>query len=115
MAPPRICTVCFVAVISLGVGFIAVGTLVIPVLPYIQLDVVLSLKELADSQIHDATLSMLKKAGRNQWLMWSLAGAILCVIGGIGLRTSLQLQALAKKDESRDNAYGRPSGAGPIT
>jgi hypothetical protein len=98
---PKICTVCFISVIVLGVGFVAIGVLLTPVLPYFQLDAVLSPKELADPQVRDVTLVILKKAGGNQWLLWFLAGAMPCAIGGVGLFASMRMHAQARKGESR--------------
>jgi hypothetical protein len=98
----NICTLCFLAVIILGLGFLALGVVVIPTLPYFQLDAVLSPEELADPQVQDATLSLLKKAGGNQWLMWSVAGVMLCIIGGIGMLASLQARACSEKSRLGD-------------
>jgi hypothetical protein len=91
MHSQKTCAVCFVSVLILGASFVAVGLLLMPVLPYFQLDAVLSPEDLANPQVHDATLAMLRKAGGNQWLLWTLAGAMLCVVGGIGLRASLRI------------------------
>jgi hypothetical protein len=102
MNPPKICTVCFIGVIVLGVGFVAIGLLLTPVLPYFQLDAVLSPKELADPQVRDVTLAILEKAGGNQWLMWSLAGVMFCAIGGVGLFALMRMHALPRKGTSRD-------------
>ena len=93
MRPGTICTACFVAVIILGVGFVALGVLVIPVLPYFQLDVVLSPKELADPGVRNTTLTLLKRATGNQWLVWTTAGAVLCIIGAIGIRALSRMGA----------------------
>jgi hypothetical protein len=67
------------------------GLFVVPVIPYAQLDAVLSPEELADREVRDSTLAMLKKASGNQWLFCTLAGVALGIIASIGLRASGRL------------------------
>lgn len=75
----------------MGVLMTFLGVMVIPVLPHLQLDVVLTQEELRDEATREATLQMLKKAGGNQWLFWTVPGLILVAVGAVGrlaLRTN---------------------------
>jgi hypothetical protein len=67
----RVCRTCFGVLLAVGIGFLFVGLVVVPVLHYFQLDAVLTRRELADRQKHHATLVMLKRAAGNQWLFWA--------------------------------------------
>ena len=108
MSASSTCTVCFGAVIVVGVGFVCSGLFVILTLPHFQLDVVLSPSELADPQIRDATLALLKKAYKgNEWLMWTTAGAILSVIGCVGLVASLRVRMPQKETEVPLTSHAR--------
>ncbi len=96
MNPGRTCTICFLAVVLLGVGFVVIGVFVIPVLPHFQLDVVLSPTQLADPRVRDATLAVLERANGNQWLMWTVAGVVLCLVGVTGMHASLRRQMCSR-------------------
>lgn len=62
--------------------------MLIPVLPYFQLDAVLTEDQLKDDTMRESTLAMLKKASGNQWVIWTLGGAAQLAIGVIGLMAS---------------------------
>ena len=87
-----VCRICFGLLLAAGIGFLLVGLVVVPVLPYFQLDAVLTRTELADRQKSDATLVLLKKAAGNQWLFWSAAGLVVTVTSAVGLRAALGLE-----------------------
>ena len=76
---------CFIATIVLGLFFLFLGLCVIPVLPWTQLDAVLTQEELTDEALRKSTLEMLKRASGNQWLFWALGGAAQVAIGVSGL------------------------------
>ena len=63
----------------------AAAVLLVPALPYFQLDAVLTPQQLADVQTRDATLALLKKASGNIWLLWFVAGLAVTSCAGIGL------------------------------
>src|SRR5579883_173765 len=86
-APGRITQTCFIVLIAVGLGFLFVGLLVKPIMPYIQLDRVLTPEELLDPNKRDATVALLKKAAGNEWLFWTASGLVVTVTSGIGLRT----------------------------
>jgi hypothetical protein len=100
MTPTKVCRYCHVVVMVVGAGFLAIGLFVVPVLPYFQLDVVLSPTELRNQQVHDATLGMLKAASGNQWLVWIAAGGLLVVTGVIGFFASQRLDSDQSTGES---------------
>ena len=68
--------------------FLIVGIFVIPTLPYIQLDAVLSGEELDNDALRESTLALLKKASGNQWALWALGGVAQLAIGVLGLRAN---------------------------
>lgn len=100
MTPVRTCQCGFLLVMLTGAGFLAIGLFVVPILPYFQLDVVLSPAELADARVCGSTLEMLKAAGGNLWLMWTVAGIVLASIGTIGFRASLRLHLDSSRDQN---------------
>ena len=76
---------CFIGTILLGLGFLLVGLVIIPVIPHFQLDVVLTQDELTDDALRNSTLAMLKKASGNQWVVWTIGGVGQLVLGIAGL------------------------------
>jgi len=89
---------CFAAMLAVGVGFVAIGLVVIPVLPYFQLDRVLSPAELADESKSAATLALLEKAAGNAWLLWSLGGLVVMVLSSVGLWAMRKCELLVASD-----------------
>jgi hypothetical protein len=85
----RVCRICFGVLLAVGIGFLFVGLVVVPLLPHLQLDAVLTPWELADRQKRDATLVMLKRAAGNQWLFWAAGGLVVTVTSVVGLRAAL--------------------------
>ena len=77
---------CFKALFVVGMGYLLIGMFLVPYLPYFQLDAVLTKAELADQGKRQATLELLKRASGNQWLFWSVAGALVSSLSAIGLR-----------------------------
>jgi len=77
---------CFTALLVVGIGFMLIG-MFLAVLPYTQLDHVLSPEEFTDKAKRAATLAMLKRAGGITWLLWSLAGLVLAVLSLLRLRS----------------------------
>jgi hypothetical protein len=86
----RTCRTCFGILLAIGVLFLFVGLLVVPVLPYFQLDAVLSPGELADPAKRAASLALLQKASGNQWLLWTAGGLAVTVASAVGLRAAWQ-------------------------
>ncbi len=78
-------TICFAVLLVVGVGFLFIGLVVIPVLPYFQLDAVLTPAELADESKKEVTLAMLKRAAGNAWVLWSGAGLVVGTVSALGL------------------------------
>jgi hypothetical protein len=85
MRPISVCRVSLAACATIGIGLILAAVLLVPVLPHVQLDVVLTPRELADPQTRQTTLALLKKASGNQWLLWLGAGLAVTMSAGIGL------------------------------
>jgi len=56
----------------------------VPALPYFQLDVVLTPQQLTDVQTRQTTLALLKKASGNTWLLWFVAGLVVTGWAAIG-------------------------------
>lgn len=81
----RVVTRCFAALLALGTLILAVGALVEPALPYVQLDRVLSPEDLKDQSMKAATLALLQKARGNGWLFWSGAGFLIVSLSIVGL------------------------------
>ncbi len=75
---------------AIGVLFMLVGLIVVPILPYAQLDAVLTRSELADPAKRADTLALLKKASGNQWLLWTVGGLAVTAVSAIGLRAAWQ-------------------------
>ncbi len=79
-------TSCLFALLFIGVVLSLIGLLVIPSLPYVQLDAVLSPDELADDAKREATLAMLKRLNNNnQWAIWTVAGLLVVAFSAVGL------------------------------
>lgn len=93
ISPRRIFIWCFGITLFLGIAWVAFGLLIVPILPWVQLDRVLTPDELADPQKKEATLALLKHARGNVWLFWTGAGVCLIVVSAIGLFTASQLKA----------------------
>ncbi len=81
-APARFC---FKALLVVGLVLLLFGLFVVPVSPQFQLDAVLSKAEFADQGKRQATLELLKRASGNQWLLWSVTGALVSSLSAIGL------------------------------
>ena len=81
-APVRFC---FMALLVVGLVFLLFGLFVVPVSPQFQLDAVLSEVEFADQGKRQATLELFERASGNQWLLWSIAGALVSSLSAIGL------------------------------
>lgn len=84
--------------LAVGVGFVAIGLVVIPVLPYFQLERVLSPAELADKSKSAATLALLERAAGNTWLFWSLGGLFVIVLSAVGLWAMPKCELLVASD-----------------
>jgi hypothetical protein len=81
----RIPTICLAAQLIVGLLMLVVGFLVMPYMPYFQLDRVLTPTALADDNKRTATLELLMKAGGNQRLLWTIAGSTTVVLSVLGL------------------------------
>jgi hypothetical protein len=92
-SPERTCRICFLVLANVGFGFLGVG-LIMPILPYFQLDAVLTPSELADPQKVASTLALLKKAVGNEGLLWALGGLVVIVTSVIGYRATNDLPAV---------------------
>ena len=88
MSPYQTIRLCFTLVMLVGIGCLVVGPALDSLYPYQKLEVVLSPEELADRQVHDQTLAILKKGSRQDWPFWVLLGASLIGIGLVGLRAA---------------------------
>jgi hypothetical protein len=84
---------CFTALLVVGIGFLLIGMFTVPYLPYFQLDAVLNKVELADEEKKLATLTLLKRANGNAWLIWSVAGLLVSGLSAIGLWSSRTTRA----------------------
>ena len=85
---PRATTLTVVSLsllLAIGICLVAMGTLVVPALPYSQLDVVLTASDRADEAKRTAALEMLQRANGNTWIFWTVAGAAVIILSGIGL------------------------------
>jgi hypothetical protein len=71
--------------LAIGVCLVGMGTLVVPALPYRQLDVVVTADERADESKRAAALEMLKRANGNAWLYWTIAGVGVIGLSAMGL------------------------------
>lgn len=88
MSPQRTCKICFSLLLALGILWTAIGLLVIPALPYVQLDAVLTMEELRDSAKREATLKLLQKAQGNESPFWTAAGLLVAGISVTGLKAA---------------------------
>ncbi len=86
-SPKVICQICLSVLLTLRVGLLFFGSLIVPILPHFQLDAVLTPEELADTRTRDAVLALLRKANGNQWLFWTGAGAVATCASLVGLWT----------------------------
>lgn len=85
----RLATLCFILLLIIGLGFLLIGLFAIPMLPYFQLDAVLTPADLADQSKKEATLAVLKRAGGNAWIFWSGGGLLVVCFSILGLWASL--------------------------
>lgn len=85
LSPQQVCNWCFAITLFFGMAWVAIGVMVVPLRHHIQLDVVLTPEELADARIKEKTLEMLKRTGGNEWVIWTVAGAGLMAVSGVGL------------------------------
>ena len=91
----------FVFLISLSLLLLLTGVVLEPALPYFQLDVVLSPKELQDDDVRHKTLEMLQKARGNLRLLWISLGVVMTSLSGFGYLLAKKLgAALALDHES---------------
>lgn len=93
---------CFIGVILSGASFIVAGATLNVLVPYAQLDVVLSPEQLRDAELRAFTLALLQKASGRQWLLWILGGVVQLVLGCLGLQSS------RSKRPTTDPGRGRP-------
>jgi hypothetical protein len=84
-APQGICRICFGVLLALGLGLLAAGLAVVPILPHFQLDAVLTREELTDAPKRAAMLALLKNANGNLWLFWAGAGLVAICASALGL------------------------------
>jgi len=87
----RVCRTCFGVLLVVGVGFLFLGLIVVPLRPDFQLEVVLSPDELVDPHRRAEMLALLRRAAGNQWLFWTASGVVVIVTSGIGLWAALGL------------------------
>ena len=75
----------FGIVAAMGLAFLVWGLLLVPAMPYFQLDAVLTSAELADRRKCAATLAGLKEAWGDEGPRSALKGIAVGAAGGIGL------------------------------
>lgn len=92
MRPIDICRLSLAACAAVGVCFMLVAVLLVPVLPHFQLDAVLTPQQLADVETRDATLALLKRASGNTWLFWFVAGLVVTGCAVVGLVASRRVE-----------------------
>ena len=85
MTARGICRTSLIAVVLVGVALLLMGLVIDPILPYVQLDRVLSPDELADPQARDQALELLRKARGHVWVLWTVAGVVAITAGFTGL------------------------------
>ena len=78
---------------AVGLCLVAVGTLIVPAMPYIQLDAVLAAEERADEAKRSAALEMIKRANGNSWLYWTVAGIVVIALSSVGLWSERKVEA----------------------
>ena len=83
----RIYHLCFATLLLLGIGLTLIGLFMKSMLPYFQLDAVLTPEELANREKKEATLKLLQKAAGNAWFFGCFAGVSVSAISTIGLWT----------------------------
>lgn len=88
MPPLAACRISLVACLLIGVAIILFAIVLVPTMPHFRLDGVLTPHELADPPTREATLALLKKTNRNEWVLWFLAGLAVTVTAGVGLFAS---------------------------
>ena len=81
----RLRTICLVFLFMFGLGFGTFSIFLYQLLPYVQLDAVLTQAELVDDEKRIATLAILKKASGNLGLFWLAMGVVVSVVSAIGL------------------------------
>jgi hypothetical protein len=75
----------FAILLVSGIAQVSIGLVAIPMRPYHQLDVVLSVDELKDDETKEQTLELLKKAAGIEWLFWVAFGGFTAAVSGLGL------------------------------
>jgi hypothetical protein len=88
MRPINVCRFSLAACAAIGVCFMLVGVVLVPTLPHLQLDVVLTPQQLAEVETRESTLALLKRASGKMWFFWSAAGLVVTLCAGIGLAAS---------------------------
>ncbi len=74
-----------------GIGLVIIGLILVPVLPHIQLDAVLTSAELADDSKRSETLALLQKASGNGWLITTGLGVFIFVVSFVGYRSVVRI------------------------
>lgn len=90
MEPRALSQLCFLLVLTIGLGCILAGPALDTTYPHFQLDVVLTPEELQDDALRERTLEELKRNNRRRdWPFWLLVGVALVSVGGLGLFATL--------------------------
>lgn len=84
MRPIDLCRLSLAACAAVGICFMVAALVLVPALPYFQLDVVLTPEQLTDVQTRQTTLALLKKVSGNTWLLWFVAGLVVTGWAAIG-------------------------------
>lgn len=98
----KVATTCFAAILAAGIGMMVYGVVVVPIIPYAQVDVILTPEELADPAKVAATLAMLKKAVANLSLLVTLAGLVITLLSGLGVSV-LRQKAIRESVEEQES------------
>ena len=103
----------FLVQLAGGLLILAWGLLVVPILPYVQLDVVLTPEQLRDQALKQQTLTMLQQIERHDMIWAAAAGLFVVVTSAIGLRLNWPVcvgdspKVKRKKSAGTKSANGR--------
>ncbi len=77
------------AQLVLGLLLIIYGLLIVPVIPHVQLDAVLTPEEFADDSRRESVLNLLRRANKNAWVDWVAIGLLILFLSVLGLSAAL--------------------------
>jgi hypothetical protein len=98
-APEQTCRISFAVLVVVGLSLVTIGITIFLVLPYVQLDAILTPQERVDLEKREYTLGMLKRANGNLGVVVTSFGLMVTVTSLIGHRAARELE---KRKEAVD-------------